>query len=826
MKIINICNRIIEYSFYALFFLVPLIIAGKTSELFEFNKMWLTFGLTIVIGATWIAKSIVKRQFRIQRTPLDIPIFLFLLSQIISTVFSWDVHVSIWGYYSRFNGGLLSIISYIFLYYAFVSNFISEEDKRGVTSKKDPHRVPAVASDAARTSDGDKARQDPKRIVKRLIFVSLASGLIVSLWGLPSHFGYDPTCFLFRGSFDVSCWTADFQPKIRIFSTLGQPDWLAAYLAILLPIPISLALANHKSQAPKPKQVQNSNKQNQKRFGNLNLKNLNLFGTWNLRFGIYLIFAILFYIDLLYTRSRSGILASWISLVLLLAIIFWIKKKEASQILTIIILIFSFLIITFLIGQPFIDLNKLIPAPAPKSATLNKSASQPTYAGELGGTDSGKIRLLVWQGAIRAWKDYPLFGTGVETFAFAYYKYKSPAHNLTSEWNFLYNKAHNEYLNYLATTGAFGLGTYLLIIGWFLFIAFKNHKSEITNPKQIQNSNKQNQKRFGNLNLKNLNLFGTWNLKIEVLSLSLIVSYLSILISNFFGFSVVIVNIYLFMIPAFVFALEGMIDSKKYFSMPKASNANTELSPFQWVGVSLIVLIGLYLIYTLFTFWTADKSYAYGSNLDRAGYYQQAYPYLHKAVAQRGDEPVFKDELSINDAILATELLTQKDTKSASEAAATASNLAQEAIATSNEVVGSSSNNVVFWKTRVRIFYALSQADQRFLPMALTAIRRTAELAPNDASILYNLGVLEGQNGNLNEAIKALEKTVKIKPDFRDPYFALGLFYHQKSIDKNGRVVDKKLLEKAVAQMQYILTNISSKDAQAQDALKSWGKTH
>ena len=41
-------------------------------------------------------------------------------------------------------------------------------------------------------------------------------------------------------------------------------------------------------------------------------------------------------------------------------------------------------------------------------------------------------------------------------------------HNLTSEWDFLYNKAHNEYLNYLATTGLFGLGSYLLFIGVFL----------------------------------------------------------------------------------------------------------------------------------------------------------------------------------------------------------------------------------------------------------------------------------------------------------------------------------------------------------------------
>ncbi|MBP7832915.1 MAG: hypothetical protein KA035_04060, partial [Candidatus Levybacteria bacterium] len=57
-----------------------------------------------------------------KRTPLDIPIALFLLSQILSTTFSMDPYVSFWGYYTRFNGGLLSLISYIFLYYAFAAN--------------------------------------------------------------------------------------------------------------------------------------------------------------------------------------------------------------------------------------------------------------------------------------------------------------------------------------------------------------------------------------------------------------------------------------------------------------------------------------------------------------------------------------------------------------------------------------------------------------------------------------------------------------------------------------------------------------------------------
>src|SRR6266498_913585 len=205
MKIINYCNRIIEYSFYSLFLLVPLVFSGATSELFELNKMWLVFGGTTIIVTAWITKIVLERKIFIQRTPLDILLMLFLFSQIISSIFSLDPHISWWGYYSRFNGGLLSTICYIILYYAFVSNL------------------------------------ELKHVLKTL-HVTLLAGLITAVWGFPAHFGYDPTCLMFRGTFDTSCWTEAFQPTVRTFSTLGQPAWFAAYLALLLPLTMAYAL--------------------------------------------------------------------------------------------------------------------------------------------------------------------------------------------------------------------------------------------------------------------------------------------------------------------------------------------------------------------------------------------------------------------------------------------------------------------------------------------------------------------------------------------------------------------------------------------------------
>ncbi|MCL5433113.1 MAG: O-antigen ligase family protein [Patescibacteria group bacterium] len=759
MKILKICDKIIEYSFYLILFLVPLAVSSKTFELFEFNKMWLTFGLTIILGASWFTKMIFQKRIFIQRTPLDIPIMLFLLSQIISTIFSLDSHISFWGYYSRFNGGLLSTLTYIFIYYAFVSNL------NGI------------------------------KFVKRAIIISLSSAVIVALWGFPSHFGYDPTCYAFRGTFDVSCWTDAFQPRARIFSTLGQPDWLASYLAIMIPVSAALFLINFKVK--------------KKDNGELSISRK----TFLLSIG-FLLFSVLFYIDLLYTGSRSVFAASIISLVVLvLGYILIIQKKVALKFLSLAIFILLIILSTFFVGTPVSGLNKFSyqevtkifikqKAAAPV-APVNPADKPNKITGEMGGTDSGKIRSFVWQGAINIWRANPIFGTGVETFAFAYYKHKPPGHNLTSEWDYLYNKAHNEYLNYLATTGVLGLGSYLLIIAWFL-------KSFFTK--------------------RHLGFYLSFIKKVEdlihrfpeqenqILILGLLSGYISILIGNFFGFSVVITNIYFFLIPAFIYVLRNNLEKSRALVFPKnvKDPGQIKISSGQWVGATITGIISLYLILLLYQFWTADKAYALGYNLDRVNQYQEAYPLLVDAVSRRDGEPVFRGELAVNTAVLASAFYMQKDSS-------TGAKLAQEAIDLNNKVISEHPNNLIFWKDRVRIFYTLSQVDKQYLPVALTAIIKASELAPTDAKVTYNLGLLYGQSDDPQKAVAALEKTVNLKRDYRDAYYALGLYYRTLAVDKNGQVINPEYAQKAKGAMNFILQNINENDTQAKDALKSWG---
>ncbi len=74
-------------------------------------------------------------------------------------------------------------------------------------------------------------------------------------------------------------------------------------------------------------------------------------------------------------------------------------------------------------------------------------------------------RLEVWKMAINGFKDMPLLGWGPENFVLVYYKNFNPSLFINSFKENVFDRAHNVFLEILATTGIFGLTAYLLV--WF-----------------------------------------------------------------------------------------------------------------------------------------------------------------------------------------------------------------------------------------------------------------------------------------------------------------------------------------------------------------------
>ena len=94
MALITWCNRLIKIGFYVAFGIVPLLLTPWNYELFEYNKMMAVYAITAIVATAWLVKMIKEQQIRITKTPLDIPILLFVASQLISAMFSIDPHVS------------------------------------------------------------------------------------------------------------------------------------------------------------------------------------------------------------------------------------------------------------------------------------------------------------------------------------------------------------------------------------------------------------------------------------------------------------------------------------------------------------------------------------------------------------------------------------------------------------------------------------------------------------------------------------------------------------------------------------------------------------
>lgn len=771
-KIVGWCDGIITKSFYLLFFLVPLILTPYNYELFEYNKMMTTYVLTTFIMTAWVIKMILKKEIKIARTPLDLPLLLFLFSQIISTFFSIDPHVSLFGYYSRFNGGLFSTISYILLYCAFVTNF-------------------------------------PKEKIKTLLKTALLSGFLVSIYGILEHFGIDK---------DI--WVQDVQN--RVFSTLGQPNWLAAYIAVLIPITIGLYLKSKIPASPAGRQNPNykssPNAQSSKHNGFFSYFRILDLGFW--------ILASLFYVTLLYTKSRSGFLAVWISLIIFSVLNNFLRdtQKSASNILNtfaaaiqqsismrlIGIFILTFLLISFLTGSPYPQLNRFTWQELSKSnrQTTNSELQIPQSYGssviDAGITESGVIRRIVWKGALDIFRSFPLFGTGVETFAFSYYRFRPVAHNMTSEWDFLYNKAHNEFLNFAANTGMIGLGSYLFIIITFLIWFIKISKSEFLISNQIPDPKSQLvQLEIGSL---------------RSLLIALVAGWLSILVTNFFGFSVVIVALFFFLIPAISFVLSDNFSSYSYsftrlnkimqpdirvlrHSQP-ATNGWRLITIPQYTLCAFVLIGSFWVLSTIARFWIADVFFASGYHATRTSNYAQAYQSIRRAILLNQNEPLYYDELSYPAAQLAVTFFDDGQSTISAQ-------LTNEAILASNNAVSTSPQNVNFWKTRTRVFYTLYPLDEKHLDKAKEALEYSQKLSPTDPKILYNLALIYDKYDQKDEAIKLLQKASLLKADYRDAYFALGLFY---SRDKN--------IAKAKEAFNYILTKINPNDEDAKKQLE------
>lgn len=736
MSLTRFFSKLIFFCANLLLIITPFLFTWFNTELFEFNKMLFVYLMTLLITSAWIGKSLVLQKIVFKRSFFDLPLLALLIAQTLATIFSIHPYTSIFGYYSRFNGGLLSTFSYALLYWGCVNNL-------------------------------------NKKQLLTLLKTAVLAGIGISLYAIPERVGVSPSCLIINNRFDVNCWVQDV--RSRVFASFGQPNWLAAYLGMLLPLTIGFHLNTFVTRK--------KNLTLSTRFfpiKTLPIKSSFLNKVFTNRWAIA---STLMFLALLLTQSRSGLLGFAMSLFFMMAYSFLTKQKNKKVLSSLSVWL---IVIGFIVGTEFTpSLGKVLPIWQPgkqvsslfsSSSTVNNNQDQVEAVSNITITPSEQIRLIVWKGAIKIWQRYPVLGSGPETFAYSYYLDRPMEHNQVSEWDFLYNKAHNELLNLLATTGVVGLSAYVLLMsscffvtGKLLWAGFKQkNKAQLEQPTANQ-----------------LNLY-----------LGITAGLIGFNITNLLGFSTVMVSV----LWVFFMSYLGLAESKdkdlhqSSLATPTATPTNQssfkKLSFFQIITLILLVLIVFHLSLKIVMIWQADHLHFKGKRQFSAQQYQAGVENLQKAVLLAPNEALFYDELADSYAKIAVRFFETKETEMAQQ-------YAQLAQATSEQALTLNPFHLNFYRSQSSIYSQLSVVDERFLELSKQTLIQAQAMAPTDPKLVFQQGLLELTAGDKLLAIATIERAVEMKPNYHQARYRLGLIF-----ENDGEC------EKALEQYQYILSNI------------------
>src|SRR3989344_4566039 len=118
-----IWDRVIRGIIHALVFLLPVLLTTWTLEPLEFSKQMLLFILTSAALMAWLLKLLVTSTWRFVKTPLDLPILVFVAVYFLASIFSVDRVTSFLGFYGSFSGNFFELLFLTILFYLIVNNF-------------------------------------------------------------------------------------------------------------------------------------------------------------------------------------------------------------------------------------------------------------------------------------------------------------------------------------------------------------------------------------------------------------------------------------------------------------------------------------------------------------------------------------------------------------------------------------------------------------------------------------------------------------------------------------------------------------------------------
>jgi O-antigen ligase/TPR repeat protein len=367
-------KKILNFSIVFLCIIVPVIFNPKLENVFELFKINVLKIVIFLIFAIYLFVSIYKREIKIPENPILIPLTIYIFISSISTIFSYQKNLS----YNE----LINNFTYFLLLFLIISFYEKEKNY--------------------------------------LIFTAISiSSAFVSIYALLQHL-----------RIDFIEWNSEVV-YIRSTSTLGNPDFVSAYLSLTLPILLSFLIVQKKTY---------------------------------FKILLFLNF-ILSFTALLLTYSRGG----WITFILSICIFLFLEKDKLKENISYLIWLFLFSSAILIISSQrkvMID-NRITNIPG-----RIKSLTDIHYP-------SFEIRRHLWHDAILMIRERPVIGWGLNTFTTVFPKFRSPELSYLAGKNNLPENPHNDYLNISANSGFLGLFSFLFFSIVILKYSFKKVKEGV-----------------------------------------------------------------------------------------------------------------------------------------------------------------------------------------------------------------------------------------------------------------------------------------------------------------------------------------------------------
>jgi len=121
-------NLIIKILLWITVFALPLFFIPNTPSVLELNKQVLLVGLVGIAFLVWVGSMAIKSQIKFRANFIFIPIFVFLITMGVSTIFADYTAQSMWGFFGGEARSFITLVFFVAFFVLFVNNVKSRKD--------------------------------------------------------------------------------------------------------------------------------------------------------------------------------------------------------------------------------------------------------------------------------------------------------------------------------------------------------------------------------------------------------------------------------------------------------------------------------------------------------------------------------------------------------------------------------------------------------------------------------------------------------------------------------------------------------------------------